>query len=93
MSFLRWQDGRKIAYTKLVPEFRQNFKAPYYVVHRAHFHDAMLKLALHLGVTVCVDSKVDNYSADTASVKLTNGKTYTGDLVVAADGKPFCTIR
>jgi salicylate hydroxylase len=92
MSFLRWQDGRKIAYTKLVPEFHQNFKAPYYVVHRAHFHDAMHKLALNLGVTVCVDSKVDTYFADKATVQLANGKEYTGDLVVAADGKFFFSI-
>jgi salicylate hydroxylase len=87
MSFRRWQDGKKIAYTKLVPNFRDNFGAPYYVVHRAHFHDAMHRLALKLGVTVLVNSRVDSYDAGMATVQVTNGKSYTGDLVIAADGE------
>jgi salicylate hydroxylase len=87
MSFRRWQDGKKIAYTKLVPDFRDNFDAPYYVVHRAHFHDAMHRLALELGVTVLVNSRVDSYDAEMATVQVTNGKSYTGDLVIAADGE------
>ena len=40
--------------SKLVPDFRQNFGAPYYVVHRAHFHMALYKRALELGVDVKV---------------------------------------
>lgn len=87
MSFLRWQDGAKIGYTKLVPDFRENFGAPYYVVHRADFHDALYRCAMKLGVTLHVDSRVDTYDADSATVRTANGLSYTGDLVVAADGK------
>lgn len=86
MSFLRWQDGKKIGFTKLVPEFRESFGAPYYVVHRAHFHDALHRCALKLGVKLRVNSKVQAYDAEAGTVKLTNGVSYTGDLVVAADG-------
>ncbi|KAG0650132.1 FAD-dependent monooxygenase 4 [Hyphodiscus hymeniophilus] len=86
MSFRRWQDGTKIAYTKLVPEFRENFDAPYYVVHRAHFHEALYQRALELGVAVIVNSKVDAYDAERATVLVMDGKSYTGDLVIAADG-------
>ena len=86
MSFRRWEDGKVIGYTKLVPDFRQHFKAPYYVAHRAHFHDAMHKRALELGVRVQVGCMVADYRADVPSVKLTDGTSYSADLVVAADG-------
>ncbi|KAF2501401.1 FAD/NAD(P)-binding domain-containing protein [Lophium mytilinum] len=86
MSFLRWQNGEKIGHTKLVPDFQENFGAPYYVVHRAHLHAALYKCALKLGVTVHVGCKVEAYSADAGTVRLANGVSYTGDLVVAADG-------
>jgi salicylate hydroxylase len=90
MSFRRWKDGEVIGYTKLVPEFRQNFNAPYYVIHRAHFHDALHKLAIKLGVNVRVASRAIEYNADAAAVKLSDGTWYEGDLIVAADGKhPF----
>ncbi|KAH8819183.1 hypothetical protein F5884DRAFT_759808 [Xylogone sp. PMI_703] len=86
MTFRRWQNGDAIGYTKLVPEFSDNFGAPYYVVHRAHFHMALYKRALELGVQVIVNSKVELYDADGPSVSLGNGDVFTGDLVIAADG-------
>lgn len=87
MSFLRWKNGKKIAHTKLVPDFRQNFGAPYFVVHRAHFHDALHQLAIKLGVLIYTDSKVEFYDEDATTVHLQSGKLYSGDLVVAADGE------
>jgi salicylate hydroxylase len=87
MSFLRWEDREKIAYPKLVPDFRQNFDAPYFVIHRAHFHDALHQLALNLGVVKYTDSKVEFYDHDTATAHVRNGKSYSGDLIVAANGK------
>lgn len=89
MTFRRWENGKPIGYTKLVPDFRQNFAAPYYVVHRADFHQAMHKLAVALGVNIKVKSRVIRHDAETASVELEDGKKYTGDLVIAADGKPL----
>ncbi|KAH7393696.1 hypothetical protein BKA64DRAFT_676771 [Cadophora sp. MPI-SDFR-AT-0126] len=86
MTFRRWEDGKPIGLTKLVPNFRENFGAPYYVVHRADFHDAMHKLAVDLGVKIEVASKVVSYDPKTASVEVENGRRYSGDLVVAADG-------
>jgi salicylate hydroxylase len=87
MSFLRWQDGTKIGYTKLVPDFQENFGAPYYVVHRADFHDALYRCAIKLGVTLHVDSRVVSYDAVSATVRTANDLSYSGDLVIAADGK------
>jgi salicylate hydroxylase len=87
MTFRRWRDGTKIGYTKLVPEFQENFDAPYYVIHRAHFHDALHRRALELGVKVNVASRVEKYDMEAPSVELANGETLEADLIVAADGK------
>ncbi len=87
MTFRRWQDGSVIGYTKLVPDFQQNFKAPYYVVHRAHFHTALYQRALELRVDVKLASRIDEYDLETPSVKLQGGEVYSADLIIAADGK------
>jgi salicylate hydroxylase len=89
MSFRRWDSGDVIGYTKLVPDFRDNFGAPYYVVHRAHFHAALHERALQLGVEVRVNSRVVGYDLEGPSVELENGPVVGADLVVAADGKFF----
>jgi salicylate hydroxylase len=86
MSFRRWDNGKVIGYTKLVPDFREKFKAPYYVIHRAHFHDALYKRALELGVDVRVASRVMSYNLDEPSVSMADGTTLYADLIVAADG-------
>ena len=59
---------------------------PYYVVHRAHFHEALHKRALQLGVAVELDRTVVEYNEQSGSVVLANGSIVQGDLVVAADG-------
>jgi salicylate hydroxylase len=86
ISFRRWETGRVIGYTKLVPEFRKSFKAPYYVVHRAHFHDALYRRAIELGVNVLINHKTVEYNDAAPSVTLANGEVMTADFVVAADG-------
>ena len=92
ISFRRWENGKVIGYTKLIPDFRETFKAPYYVVHRAHFHDALYQLALKLGVEVRINQKVIDYDQDTPSVTVEDGTTMSADLVIAADGEqpPLC---
>ena len=86
IHFLRWQSGDVIGRTKLIPGFRKNFSAPYYVAHRAHLHSALYKRALDLGVDVKVASKVDNMDEINASLTLADGSIHRGDLVIAADG-------
>lgn len=86
ISFRRWQTGHVIGYTKLVPEFRKRFNAPYYVVHRAHFHDALYRRAIELGINVLINHKTVDYDDTVPAVTLANGTVLTADLVVAADG-------
>lgn len=86
IGFRRWQNGNLIGLTRLVPDCRRAFDAPYYVVHRAHFQNAMNKLALDLGVEIHMNSGVARYDPDIPSLTLENGTTYSADLIVAADG-------
>lgn len=90
IAFRRWENGKIIGLTKLVPQFERDFDAPYYVVHRAHFHDAMYRLALKLGVNIKINAKVLEFDEDAPSITLENGESYSADLVIASDGKS-CT--
>ncbi|KAJ4515685.1 hypothetical protein HRR75_003764 [Exophiala dermatitidis] len=89
IAFRRWENGAVIGLTRLLPEFEENFDAPYWVVHRAHFHDAMYRLAVKLGVDVVINSKVVDYDIEKPSITIENGKTYTADLVVSSDAYRF----
>ena len=89
ISFRRWKDGSLIGYTKLIPDFRENFRAPYYVIHRAHFHDSMRRLAVELGVEIRTASKVKSYDAEAPSLTLQDGASFNGDLIIAADGTSY----
>jgi salicylate hydroxylase len=86
MVFRRWQNGEPIGCTRLIPDFRDSYDAPYYVVHRAHFHAALCKLAHEHGVEVITDRKVIKFYEDVPSVETATGYTYTADLILAADG-------
>lgn len=92
ISFRRWQDGRVIAKTNLVPDFIENYKAPYYVIHRAHFHSALCQRALDLGIEIKLGSKAEHYDPVAGSITLVDGTVHTADLVVAADGMFFLLL-
>jgi salicylate hydroxylase len=87
IHFRRWEDGREIGRTALGKDFQENFKVPYYVVHRAHFHNALHQRALQLGVVVELNAKVVKYCEKSASVELASNRIIMADLVIAADGK------
>lgn len=87
ITFRRWENGEPIGYTKLVPDFRVRYRAPYYVVHRAHFHDALHNLAQQLGVKIRLQARVASYNNADGRVTLADGTIISADLVVAADGK------
>lgn len=75
-----------IGLTQLIPNFRETFEAPYYVIHRANFHTALHRRALDLGVTIKLAAKVVEYDVVKNGIVLDNGDSVEADLVVAADG-------
>jgi salicylate hydroxylase len=87
IHFRRWETGDIIGKTKLVPDFRGTFGGPYWVIHRAHFHDALLNRALELGVEVRTGCRVVNYDFDGPFITLEDGSRHQADLVVAAEGR------
>ncbi|KAJ5812304.1 hypothetical protein N7474_008605 [Penicillium riverlandense] len=86
MAFRRWQTGQVIGLTRLIPEFRATFGAPYYVIHRANLHSALHRRAVDLGVTVKLASRVVSYETQGPNIELSDGSFVSADLVVAADG-------
>lgn len=92
INFRRWQNNAIIGVTDLSPEFSAQYGAPYYVVHRAHLHTALYEQAVELGVKIRLDSKVHAYDPETACISLSDGNTFQGHLVVAADGRRFFII-
>ncbi|OOQ86279.1 salicylate hydroxylase [Penicillium brasilianum] len=86
ISFRRWESGDVIGLTKLIPNFRETFGAPYYVIHRANFHTALHKRALDLGVKIKLAARVVKYDAVGGSITLADGSSASADLIIAADG-------
>ena len=84
--FRRWEDGRKIGKTALVPDFEERFGSPYLVAHRAHMHEILHKETLRLGGVVRVNSAVQSVDFDAPSVTLRSGETIEADAVIGADG-------
>ncbi|KAH7191708.1 uncharacterized protein B0J16DRAFT_393636 [Fusarium flagelliforme] len=86
MTFRRWENGEPIGYTKLDSDFAETYGAPYFVVHRADFHRALQSLAAKHGVEVITGSRVTDYDDTIPSALTSDGRQYTADLIVAADG-------
>ncbi|KAL3446128.1 hypothetical protein BJX65DRAFT_319028 [Aspergillus insuetus] len=86
MTFRRWENGDTIGYTRLIPGFRETFDAPYYVIHRADFHSALVQRARDLGIEIKLGCKVTGYDLGNTAIHLESGDSFGADLVVAADG-------
>lgn len=82
----RWNNGSILSTTTLKGDFRKQFGAPYYVVHRAGLQDALYQCARDLGVEVRLGSGILEYEDAGGRVVLENGDAHTADLVIAADG-------
>ncbi|MET9854231.1 FAD-dependent monooxygenase [Streptomyces sp. NPDC006450] len=82
----RWDNGALLQRTALGDPCQRRFGAPYYTVHRADLHSALLSLLppdrVHLGAR-CVSV---TQLADEARLHLSDGTTVTADLIVGADG-------
>jgi len=82
----RWDDGRLLQRTPLGSLCRRRFGAPYYAVHRADLHSALLSLTppdrVHLGARLVTVTQ----GTDEARLHLSDGTTVAADLVVGADG-------
>lgn len=88
--FVRWQDGSTILnlpFTNIV----ENHGSPYWLVHRADLHVALLEAAQNAGVKILPRKRVVSYDFEAPSATTQDGETYHADLVIGADGiKSVC---
>lgn len=91
--FRRWQSGEPIGVTHLVPQFRQSFGAPYWVVHRAHLHQVLVDRAIELGAAIEVNSRIDSVDFDAPSVTTKDGRVVSGDIIIGCDGLKSVTRK
>jgi salicylate hydroxylase len=82
----RWSDGRVLRSARLGAQAEELFGAPYYAVHRADLHSALLGLVD--GDRIRLDSRCTSIEegADSVALGFADGHTATAGLVVGADG-------
>lgn len=93
INIRRWQDGKLLGTTQLKPEFRRKYHAPYFVLHRADYHSALLTRAQELGISIKENSEVASYDISDSqsvdqhvSITLKNGTKHSADLIIGSDG-------
>lgn len=86
MEIRRWDDGRLLSGTELGAACEAMYGAPYYTVHRAHLHEALLEAAGR--DTVRLGRRVTGLRRGDGEVLLgfDGGERRAADVVVGADG-------
>ena len=78
-----WQDGRTLIAFDRTGQ-REKYGAPYITVHRADLHEVLLAAARKAGVNLQAGSQV--VDSEGTTVKLADGRSVAGDVLIGADG-------
>lgn len=81
--------GDEVAHVDVSEKFRQRFRNPYAVIHRADLHSVFLDACrAHDNVTLVTKQRVAGYenTANGAKVRTESGDVFEGDAVIGADG-------
>lgn len=76
---------------QLVPDVKDVYGSPYWHVHRADFHKALVEVAEREGVEIILNAEVTRMDFDKNAVVLADGSEVHGDLVIGADGLKSAT--
>ena len=82
----RWSDGRVLRSTRLGAQAEALFGAPYYAVHRADLHSALLGLVDSDRIRLNSRCTGIEEGADSVALGFADGHATTAGLVVGADG-------
>ncbi|EGW35564.1 salicylate hydroxylase [Spathaspora passalidarum NRRL Y-27907] len=82
----RYDTGAPLSTTPLDPDMTETYGNPYLLIHRADYQRFLLEAATELGITYKTGCRVKEVDPETATVHLESGESYTGDVVVGADG-------
>ncbi|MBT8115509.1 MAG: FAD-dependent monooxygenase [Arenicella sp.] len=81
--------GKPLYTTQLGEEYRERYGVPYLHVHRAHLHRVLEQALRHdSDGQLIMNARVKAYqqSAGSVEIKLADGRTFTGDCLIGADG-------
>lgn len=82
----RWDDSRLLARTALGDDCEELYGAPYYTVHRADLHQALLTRMAEGGLHIGKRCVAVEQQADCVLLRFEDGSERQADLVVGADG-------
>ena len=85
-DYRAWDDGDRLYYTPLGQRAEAVFGAPYYHAHRADLLDVLLGGLGNEGFRL--NARIESFTqgADGVTIRLANGSTATGDVLIGADG-------
>ncbi|KIH93584.1 salicylate hydroxylase [Sporothrix brasiliensis 5110] len=86
LRMMRWQDGQVLVECPLQQPALDEYKSPYWHIHRADLHRGLMARATELGIAVHLDSRAQTVEPDVPAVTTKGGVRHTADLVVASDG-------
>ncbi|KAH6988269.1 hypothetical protein BKA56DRAFT_630160 [Ilyonectria sp. MPI-CAGE-AT-0026] len=84
---MRRYDSGKILYERLGREFvRNKYGAPWFVIHRADYHEVMMETAKKSGVDIRLGCFVESIDFDKTQVLVAGGGVMSADVIIGADG-------
>jgi salicylate hydroxylase len=92
---MRRKDGTPVGHTQITA-IEESLGRPWWVVHRAHLHEGLAKVAGDLGTKMFTGSAaaaIDHESSSTVIVETAKGKKHSFDLLIGADGINSITRR
>ena len=87
ITLLRWQNGKEIGSTPLLPKMQDTYGFPYFLIHRGDLHKILLNKAYAVGVDIQTSSWVSNIEEDAPSITLSNGAIHRADVIIGSDGR------
>ncbi|KAJ7460934.1 hypothetical protein B0H11DRAFT_1736272 [Mycena galericulata] len=85
VTFLRYENGQRVGWTRWGETMEQDHGAPYYHIHRADLLGILYNLAKPY-MTVKLNSRVISIEPQEGRVTLKSGEFLSGDLIIGADG-------
>lgn len=77
--------------TILTPDFRDIYKAPYFITHRAELQNVLYREATRLGAVVIFSTRIQRINFEASALELEDGTVSNFDAIFGADGeKSFC---
>ena len=85
---VRWKNGESLSRIGINEngKYEREYGVPYWHVHRADLHEALVARAKCLGVDIKVGRKVGAVDFDANTVTTDDGVVYGADVIVGADG-------